>query len=323
MKKSSVPFVQIVKRLSDGKFYDGTSLGEQLGITRSAVWKVMKRLEGFGVMVESVKGKGYRLQQPLVLLDEEILNQQLKKQKIHVDVYQTVSSTFACFDDSPQDQMVAAIAEFQSQGRGRLKRNWVSPFAENITCSLRYPFSKDMSELSGLSLVISLAMVHAIEIVSGLNGQLSVKWPNDVYFQGKKLAGTLIEIAAEPHGYCHVIIGMGVNVNMQSIDDGSSIRPWTSLRNETGHYIDRNPLVVELFVQVKLYIERFEKEGLASFVEEWHALDCLQGQSITLNNLGKNINGTVLGINELGHLQLTMSDKTVKTFAAGDVTTQV
>ncbi|MDF1759295.1 MAG: biotin--[acetyl-CoA-carboxylase] ligase [Coxiellaceae bacterium] len=323
MRKSSAVFLQLVKLLSDGALYDGTTLGDKLGITRSAVWKVIKKLAGFGVEIESIKGKGYRLSQPLVLLDEAALNRQLAKHDIHIDVYQTVTSTFSCFANAPMDQIVAAIAEFQTQGRGRLHRQWVSPFAENITASVRYPFKKDMSELSGLSLVVSLAMVHAIEKVSGLNGQLSVKWPNDVFYQDKKLGGTLIEIEAEPHGYCHVIIGMGVNVNSQELLSDAAIRPWVSLRQITGQYIDRNSLVVALLCEIKIYLDRFQRHGLSEFMQEWQALDCLQGKAITLNNLGKKIEGTVKGINQLGHLQLQMPDQSIKAFAAGDVTTQV
>ncbi len=323
MRKSSDVFLQLVKLLSDGALYDGTTLGDKLGITRSAVWKVIKKLEGFGVEIESIKGKGYRLSQPLVLLDEVALNQQLAHDNIHIDVYQTVTSTFACFADAPADQIVAAIAEFQTQGRGRLKRQWVSPFADNITASVRYPFNKDMSELSGLSLVVSLAMVHAIEKVSGLNGRLSVKWPNDVFYQDKKLGGTLIEIEAEPHGFCHVIIGMGVNVNSQQLLSDATIRPWASLRQITGQYIDRNLLAIELLRETKVYLDRFQQHGLSEFMQEWQALDCLQGKAITLNNLGKKIDGTVKGINQLGHLQLQMPDQSIKAFAAGDVTTQL
>ncbi|MDF1796900.1 MAG: biotin--[acetyl-CoA-carboxylase] ligase [Coxiellaceae bacterium] len=325
MRKSSAVFSQLVKLLSDGAVYDGTSLGEKLGVTRSAVWKAIKRLEGYGINIQSQKGKGYALMEPLVLLDEGCLRAQLANDHIDVDVYQTVTTTNACFADCAADKIVAAFAEFQSQGRGRLKRQWISPFAENLMCSLRYPFNKDMSELSGLSLVVSLAMVHAIETVSGLNGQLSVKWPNDVFFQDKKLGGTLIEIEAEPHGHCRVIIGMGINVNSQQLTDDATtaIRPWTSLRQMTGQYIDRNPLAVELLRQLTLYLDRFQQHGLPAFMPEWQVLDCLQGKTIALNNLGKTISGTVQGINQLGHLQLQMPDQSIQAFAAGDVTTQV
>ncbi|MDF1655585.1 MAG: biotin--[acetyl-CoA-carboxylase] ligase [Coxiellaceae bacterium] len=322
MRKSSTVFLRLVKLLSDGALYDGTTLGEKLGVTRSAVWKVIKKLENYGVEIESIKGKGYRLAQPLVLLDEDYLNTQLTANDIDVEVYQTVTTTNACFADCVADKIVAAFAEFQSQGRGRLRRQWFSPFAQNLTGSVRYPFHKDMSELSGLSLVVSLAMVHAIEKVSGLNGELAVKWPNDVFYQGKKLGGTLIEIEAEPHGYCHVIIGMGVNINSLQLATDAAIRPWVSLRQITGKYLDRNQLLVELLQQLKIYLDRFQVNGLSAFRPEWQALDCLQGKAITLNNLGKKISGTVQGINDLGHLQLQLPDQTVQAFAAGDVTTQ-
>lgn len=325
MKKSSPLFLRLAQLITPNRFYDGTRLGEQLGITRSAVWKMMKKLDQLGIPMESIKGKGYALKEPLLMLDEGYLQKQLQSKGIAVDVYESVTSTNACFSSSVNSEnMQVALAEQQTKGRGRLKRHWVSPFAKNLYCSCSVGLHKDMSELAGLSLVVSLAMVNAIESVTGLNGVLSVKWPNDVYYQQQKLAGTLIEIQAEPHGFCRVIIGMGINVNMLADSDEAKdiTRDWTSLRQITGKYIDRNPLAQSLILQVHDYLQRFERAGLAEFVDEWHALDCLRGQSITLHGMNESVNGQVQGINKLGHLRLRLLDGTERAFAAGDVTTQ-
>lgn len=325
MKKSSPLFLRLAKLMTPDHFYDGTRLGDQLGITRSAVWKMMKKLDQLGIPMESVKGKGYALKEPLQLLDENYIQQQLHADNIKVDVYESVTSTNVCFESVANPGILqVALAEQQTQGRGRLRRHWVSPFAKNLYCSCLISLNKDMSELAGLSLVVSLAMVNAIESVTGLNGALSVKWPNDVYYQQQKLAGTLIEIHAEPHGYCRVIIGMGINVNMlANAKEAKDIaRDWTSLRQITGQYVDRNPLALALIQQMHDYLRRFEHHGLSKFIDEWNALDCLRGHSITLHGIAESVSGQVQGISQQGHLQLKCADGSLQYFAAGDVSTQ-
>lgn len=311
--------VKISVLLSNGQYHDGTSIGEKLGITRAAVWKVIKKLQEYGVEIQSIKGKGYLLEKPLILLDAVKIRKNIKKSSIKIAILEKIGSTNDYLkNDSDQDNKIC-LAEMQTNGRGRLNRQWHSPFGQNIYFSLRYAFQKDMSELSGLSLVTGLAVCSAIESVTQLNN-LKVKWPNDILVDQQKIAGILIDINAESNGFCNVIIGIGINVNMQHALKKEIDQPWNSLKIITGEYIDRNLLCAALINVLINYLERFSKFGLPDFIKEWKEKDYLFGKPISVMSGQKKVMGIGSGINTQGHLALRMSDKTEKTFSSGDTT---
>jgi BirA family biotin operon repressor/biotin-[acetyl-CoA-carboxylase] ligase len=325
MKKLSPGLVKLVALLNDLKYHDGVTIGEKLHITRSAVWKTMKKLESYGVTIDSVKGKGYTLHEPLLLLDKNFISKNLSNKDILIEIYETIDSTNTYLKSFyNNDKPRICLAEHQTTGRGRLQRNWHSPFGQNIYFSCLYPFQKDISELSGLSLVISLAIVKALTIYK-LPEPLLVKWPNDVTYQKKKLAGCLLEIQAETNGTCSVIIGMGINVNMVEDKNHTISQPWTSLKTILNTYINRNPLCVSLTNNLLLYLKQFEAKGLASFMDEWQRVDSLANQTIQLKHIHQHIHhtitGQVKGINQHGHLILTLPDNTVRAFSSGDTIT--
>ena len=217
MKSLNQTLVKVTELLSDGQYHDGTSIGNQLNITRAAVWKVIKKLEQYNVPLTSSKGKGYQLELPLTLLDPDKIKSKLRHRAIEIDVVEKVASTNDYLKQfmEKNKKIRVCLAEMQTQGKGRLDRQWYSPFGENIYLSMLCPFDKDLSELSGLSLVASLAICRALEsMIDFKNHQLKVKWPNDILVNQRKLAGMLIEVQAESNRSCQVVIGVGINVNM-------------------------------------------------------------------------------------------------------------
>lgn len=311
--------IKISELLSDGQYHDGTSIGKELGITRAAVWKIVKKFEEYGIKIESVKGKGYLLATPLFLLNVEKIKKFIKKPLIEIAILEKVGSTndYLKNNSDLSNKIKICIAEMQTQGRGRLNRLWHSPFGQNIYLSLRYTFQKDMSELSGLSLVIGLAVCNAIESIALLNN-LKVKWPNDIVVNNQKVAGILIDIHAESNGFCHVIIGIGINVNMQHALKKQIDQPWNSLYNLTGKYLDRNLLCASLINALIDYLEKFEQSGLSIFLNEWKEKDCLFGQTVSVMSGQQKMNGIGIGINDQGHFKLEMQDKIIKAFSSGD-----
>ena len=133
------------------------------------------------------------------------------------------------------------LAERQTAGRGRRGRKWVSPFAENIYYSLVLRIEGGMRQLEGLSLVVGLAVMQALREL-GIPGA-GLKWPNDVLVGQKKIAGILLELVGDPADVCHVVLGVGINVNMQMTDEVD--QQWTSMRLESGRAFDRNHLVAQ------------------------------------------------------------------------------
>ena len=322
MKQISNNLISLVTLLNDGEFHDGTSIGAKLGITRAAVWKLIKKLEQYGVVLTSVKGKGYRLEKPLVLLAENEINANLHHRSVKLVLLEKTSSTndYLRQYTPGNKQIIACLAEMQDAARGRFSRKWHAPFAENIYLSMLCPFEKDISELSGLSLVVSLAICNAIETILDLGDvSLLVKWPNDILVLGAKLAGSLIEIQAESNGYCQVILGVGLNVNMLQAKKRDIATKWTSLQQIIGDYVDRNVLVSAIIDKIIDYLEKFSAVGLGGFLAEWRGRDCLLDKNIIINSRGSEVAGKYVGINESGHLKLKQNQKIVS-YSSGDAT---
>lgn len=314
--------VKISELLSDTCYHDGTSIGNRLNITRAAVWKVIKKLEGYGVDLESSKGKGYRLTAPLHLLNIKKIKSLLIRPSVQVELLEKTEST----NDYLKKLMVGnksikvCIAELQTHGKGRLNRQWHSPFGKNIYLSLLYPFQMDISELSGLSLVVALALCHAIESTTALTDSIAIKWPNDLVIKQNKIGGTLIEIQAESHGSCQTIIGIGLNVNMHIANKKQINQPWSSLLKATNTHQERNLLCAAIINNLIDYLERFSKFGLNNFTDEWKTKDSLYAQAIEVMSGQLKFSGIGAGINNQGHLLIKMNDGTIKAFGSGDTT---
>lgn len=316
-KKLNANLVKVVNILNGGEFHDGTTMGEKLQMTRSAVWKTIKKLESYQIKLDSVKGKGYALLEPLVLLDIRKIKKNIAH-PVDINVFESVDSTNEYLKTFKNNKTIKiCLAEQQTQGKGRLNREWFSPFAKNIYMSCLYPFRKDISELSGLSLVMSLAIVDTLKNI-GVDKNLSVKWPNDIVYDNKKISGSLIEIQAETHGACHAVIGVGVNVNMLNVERGCITQEWTSLQKILNAYVDRNYLCGKLINNLLDYLQRFEAEGFLPFVEEWKSADCLTDQMISVSNVNEVVEGRVTGVNEQGHLLLELKNGKTRAFSSGD-----
>jgi BirA family biotin operon repressor/biotin-[acetyl-CoA-carboxylase] ligase len=211
----------------------------------------------------------------------------------------------------------------QTEGRGRFGRHWYSPFGENIYYSSRWHFDCDLSRLSGLSLVVSLAILATLHEV-GIKDNICVKWPNDILWYDKKLCGNLIEVIAESNGSAEVVIGIGLNVNSSSsqkmVDENSPLpdKPWCSLYDITNSQINRNTLIAGLTIHLDQYLKDFIQHGFASFISKWHQADYLQGKNITVSHLTGSLSGKAMGVNETG--QLIMQDETKVThyLSSGD-----
>jgi len=319
IKKLQSNFIRLVRILSDGCYHDGNSLGKTLNMTRSAVWKAIKKLEKYQIEIKSNKGKGYALASPLQLLDPDVIKQHCQSPSIILDVFESIDSTNDYLKAiNTIEKAIFCIAEEQTKGKGRLNRPWVSPFGKNIYFSCRYPFNKDVSALAGLSLVVGLAVVKTLQSY-GISDKLQVKWPNDVYYDYKKLSGILLEIQAESHDcMSHAIIGVGINVNL--LDDKAITQSWTSMHKILGHTVDRNLLCARLINYLLPYLKWFDEQGLAPFLAEWMESDCLLHKEITLKSVRNEITGIVRGVNAVGHLLVELADGRVCAFSSGEVT---
>ena len=191
----------LIKSLAAGQFVSGQVLGEQLDISRTAIAKHIKALTDIGLDIYSVTGKGYKLAEPLTLLNKEKIIRLLDipQENSHdlplIEVHSLIDSTNDYLMRRLPNQLSTGqvcLAEYQSAGRGRRGRQWISPFGSQIYLSMYWYLEQGLSAAMGLSLVTALAVSDAIKAHS--NVQVQLKWPNDIYLGGVKLAGILIDL---------------------------------------------------------------------------------------------------------------------------------
>lgn len=314
--------LQLLNRLSDGHFHSGECLAGQLGVSRTTVWKIIQSAKRqFSLDIQSVKGRGYRLPQPLEFLDAEkitgLLSTGLEAGTFKVDVLPVVDSTnrylmAAASQGAPSGRVV--FAEQQTAGRGRLGRNWVSPFGCNLYCSLLWRFNPATSALSGLGIVVAVALVKTLSrYVEGL----AIKWPNDVLWHGRKLAGILLEMQGEANGPAAVVIGFGVNVRMPVATGQQINQAWTDLCQAGVSQISRNELAADIIEQLIDAIQSFERSGLREFITYWSEWDILRDQPVDIILANRTVSGVARGIDETGGLRVE-TDGEVKSYLAGE-----
>ncbi len=308
----------LLRLLADGEFHSGQVLGDVLGVSRSAVWKRLQQLEAeLGVEVHKVRGRGYRLASPVSLLSASSISQMGFPAGWAVRVADSVDSTNA--EAVRQINQGAAmpmlvLAESQTAGRGRRGRKWVSPFGENLYYSLALRVDGGMRQLEGLSLLVGLAVMQVLR-ESGVKGA-GLKWPNDVLVGRRKIAGILLELIGDPADVCHVVIGVGINVNMQASADVD--QSWTSLRLETGALSDRNNLAVRLSQKLDTLLALHREKGFSAFQAEWEQGHLWQGSAVTLLSGAEVVEGIVLGVDVLGALRLDVGG-VEKSFSGGEL----
>ncbi|EUB73533.1 BirA bifunctional protein, biotin operon repressor and biotin/acetyl-CoA-carboxylase ligase [Pseudomonas sp. GM41(2012)] len=308
----------LLKLLKDGRFHSGQALGVALGVSRSAVWKQLQHLEAeLGLSIHKVRGRGYQLAAPLTLLDPVEIREQAPSCDWPILVFDSIDSTNAealRAIERGQAAPFLVLAERQTAGRGRRGRKWASPFAENIYYSLVLRIDGGMRQLEGLSLVVGLAVMQALREL-GISGA-GLKWPNDVLVGQKKIAGILLELVGDPADVCHVVLGVGINVNMQITDEVD--QQWTSMRLESGKVFDRNHLVGELGAMLQAYLCRHQVDGFSAIQAEWEQNHLWQGRAVSLIAGVNHIEGEVLGIDSQGALRLKVGG-VEKVFSGGEL----
>lgn len=318
MSELNPKLIQLTSVLSDCKYHDGDSLGKKLQVTRSAVWKMIKKLTDYGVSITSIKGKGYKLDTPLLLMNhEQIISKLPKKLKnnIQLEVYETIDSTNEYLKKNFNPKKISVcISECQEHGKGRLGRSWFSPFGKNLFVSCRIRIEKDICELGGLTLAVSVATMNTLKKF-GIESK--IKWPNDVYCNNKKISGNLVEIFAESNNAADVIIGIGLNINMDDIEASDTLS-WTSIKKEINETIDRNEVAVELISQLYEQIEIFTNKGIAHFLNIVDKNNYLKNKKVTIEQYKKTFCGVVSGIDEQGRLLVTLNDGAQRHFSSGD-----
>lgn len=308
----------LLELLKDGRFHSGQALGEALGVSRSAIWKQLQLLEAeLGLVIHKVRGRGYQLASPIMLLNAKEILGYSSDLGWDIRIHDSIDSTNAealRFIERGGSAPALVVAERQTAGRGRRGRKWVSPFAENIYYSLVLRVEGGMRQLEGLSLVVGLAAMHTLR-ECGVPGA-GLKWPNDVLVGQKKIAGILLELVGDPADVCHVVLGVGINVNMQRSEEVG--QEWTSVRLQSGKVVDRNRLIARLNEVLAMYLARHRSEGFSVIQDEWEKNHLWQGCAVSLIAGVSKVDGVVLGIDRQGALRLSV-DGAERVYSGGEL----
>lgn len=229
----------------------------------------------------------------------------------------TSTNTYLANLSKTKAKNIICLAESQSAGKGRLGRKWISPYARNIYLSILWNFKQKPNDLIGLNIAIATAIASALKAY-GIKKNITLKWPNDVLWKKRKLAGVLIELGSK-FNQTQAIIGVGLNVHMPIKLAKQIAQPWCDIAQIIKTKPRRNKLVGLLLNHLLDTIIAFQTKGLKSFLKKWKKLDIAYGKKVVLTTTQQQkITGIDCGIDERGFLLLKVGGK-IQTFAAGEI----
>lgn len=298
--------LKLLGQLDAEDFTSGTAIAARLGLSRASVHSLIRQAQGFGVAVQAVRGRGYRLARPLDLLDAARLASELAPLGLHVLCLPEVDSTNARLLDlaasgAPHGTLLAV--EWQTRGRGRRNRRWLSVLGAGLAFSLLWRFERPVAELSGLSLAVGVALARAMQAL-GATG-IGLKWPNDVLLGEAKLAGILIELSGDMLGPAAAVIGIGINVRASAQLSAQVGMPVADLETACSRRLDRNAVLVGVARELARVLNVFEHQGYAALRDEWLAWHAWQDKQVdVLGADGRVLTGRAAGVDDQGALLL-------------------
>ncbi len=311
---------KIIQFLKESKGYiSGEEMSRRLKISRSAIWKHIEELRKDGYGISAVKPLGYCLDSfPDKLFPEEIQNG-LKSRFIGKKIYyyDSVDSTMdIAFRLGLEKALEGSVvcAEVQKKGKGRLDRAWDSPKGKGIYMSIILRPKLSLMDTAKLTLLSAVAVCEAIRKMTGV--LVNIKWPNDILFENKKMAGILTELNAETDSVKFIVIGMGINVNtsLKVLPENA-----TSLKQEAGKKISRVQLMQEILYYLEQWYENMQSNGFTPMMEQWKKWSCTLGRQVSLSNAGGDIEGEALDIDEYGGLVIRTKQGDLVKRMSGDV----
>ncbi|EPE37822.1 bifunctional biotin--[acetyl-CoA-carboxylase] ligase/biotin operon repressor BirA [Candidatus Photodesmus anomalopis] len=275
--------------------------------------EIQKHIEGireWGINISYLKEKGYQLPETIDFLNARLIRSKIGNSLKLIPIIDSTNQYL--LDSSSIKSGTVCISEHQTKGRGRRGRKWVSPFGKNLYFSMYWKLNSGIDSAVGLSIVIAVIIVEVLSTF-GIKG-VKLKWPNDLCYKDRKLAGILIESVNKES----LVIGIGLNLLMKSTKEGIS-SPWTSLIEVADRSsLDRNELAIALINALYSELKYYELHGVRKFIKRWNQLDNYFGKKVILL-IGENkIEGIEHGINEKGAL-LIKTSKGLENYISGEI----
>ncbi len=309
---------------NEGSWISGEAIGKKLDISRNAVSKHVKNLRLHGYDIVSAPHKGYRLSagSDVVSPDEirdGLLTDVMGKKEI-VWFKETGSTNIEAkrLADGGAEEGTLVIADNQLSGRGRLGRTWFSSQGQGIFLSI--VLRPRLAPMKAARITLMTAVAVAETLISQTGILPTIKWPNDILVNQKKVAGILTELSADMDVVNHVIVGMGLNVNTDVIDFPREIRPLaTSIHAETGKIWSRRKLIQAFLKNFEQYYRTMLEGDFEGVMKQWKALSGIIGKEVAVSMVNRKVMGMVLDVDGEGFLILKDRDGTLHRILSGDV----
>jgi len=310
-------------RRHPNQYVSGAMMSQELNVSRTAVWKQIRKLEVAGYEIEASTKLGYRLVYSPDAISSEELTEARSSEKFgqSVHYYEQVKSTQDAARElaeagAPEGTLV--LAEEQTGGRGRMGRGWVSPQGKGIWMSMVMRPHVPIHCAPQLTLLTAVALCRSLRRLTGL--PIGIKWPNDLLIHGKKISGILLESAAEDERLKYIVAGVGISVNLSERDYPEELlAKATSLRIEAGEAFSRSAIVKDFLAEWETLYDLFLQEGFSAIAALWESLSVSIGQKVRLITPQGELEGVPVGLEESGAIRVERSDGSIVTIFSAEM----
>ena len=317
---------KILKRflLASGDPISGQHLAEELGISRTAVWKHLQSLQEEGYTFDTVKKKGYLLTSKPDRVDAASIASFLSTERFGQTVHylEECATTQAIAHELVRKGAgdgTVVIAETQTDGKGRMSRPWESTKGKGIWMTVIIKPDVLPHQAPQFTLVAAVSIVNAIKSLYS-NFTPMIKWPNDLLINGRKCTGILTEMIAEIDRVQALLIGIGINVNQRPEDFPEMLQSIaTSLSIEEQKQLNRAELVGTILNYLEKYSDLYVTEGFGPIKQLWEEASGTIGKQIKATTLTEVIEGKAIGITESGVLEIQLEDGEIRSIYSADI----
>lgn len=297
-------------------------MAAHFSVSRATIFNLLKEAGNSGLKVHAVRGKGYRLVSPVNWLDvdrllHEIDCHELGYTLMHLETVESTNSWMMKEAQSGAKHQTIAYADYQYGGRGRRGRKWESSLGGGLAFSILWRFDKGIGQLSGLSIVVGLALARTFANRSP--SPVKLKWPNDLLVGYRKLAGILVEVQGEMSGPSFAVIGIGLNQHLHELQRQEIDQAVVDLY-QLGIEASPDELMLAFLLELSTLMWVFEQEGIVLMMDEWAHWHAHQDREVVMRMADGSIySGIAKGLDENGNLRLIGASGEERNFAAGEV----
>jgi len=320
MKKRYIKLLEII---SSGEVHSGEELATKLNVSRAAVWKSIRYLKTLGLKIKAIRGKGYCLDKKFEFLSPQdirkMMSKRSKKSCQDIDIFFQIKSTNLHLLNRLSHNSIhgfTIFAEYQSEGRGRRNKKWISPIGSGVCFSIGWHFEVMPISLELLSLYMGVAVARSLDSIGIEN--VGLKWPNDIIVGERKIGGILLDIKGESTGPLNIVIGIGINYELPKHPPLNIDQPVTDICSTTGERFSRNMISAILLSNIFEILYDLELGKNLNLINEWRKYDCYLGRKAALILPNQKIIGVLKGVDDQGSL-LMLVDGELSSYRSGEV----